>query len=68
MSCEATMSVVTPSDTEMLDFFEKNETCFLHLGKVWYARKAHGMPYHKRNNLRDAITLVMQLQNNNVKV
>lgn len=49
------------SDTEMLDFFEKNQQCFLNLGKHWYVRKAWNMPFKKRNSLREAITLAVQM-------
>jgi hypothetical protein len=51
----------TRSDTELLDFYEKNNGCFLQLGKHWYVRKAYGKPFRKCNNLREAIILGISL-------
>lgn len=46
----------------MLDFFENNKECFLSLGKHWYVRKRYGMPFHKKNNIREAIVFAMKLK------
>jgi hypothetical protein len=53
--------VKVQSDTEMLDFFEKNNHNFIQLGKHWYVRVASGYPFHKRKSLRDAIIAGMKL-------
>lgn len=53
--------VKVPSDTELLDFYEKNNACFLSLGKYWYVKKSYQQPFRRCNSLREAIILGIRL-------
>ncbi len=53
--------VTVPSDTELLNFYEKNNGRFIHLGKHWYVQKAYQQPFRRCNSFREAIILGMRM-------
>ena len=48
------------TDTEMLDWYNKNSDLILSYCNKWYWRTSYGQPHQRANSLREAISLAIK--------